>query len=229
MIRLIIILSLALSSCGSDEPGHGDQLSQEAGPCSKTETPVGDVSGLVFLINSLSKPLSLECLLSSLPGVIGLNATTSKLSVQPALSVHQPRVFLAMEDSLILSIVPGTNSLELSEILDGEKSVKGELIFPIEDEIVESLPYLNVSDSLAGRKRCGSFCHKNAVELETIGGVRKYASDMIAPFPGENVTLEQLKQSESSCEDEEYCSTLRAIFSHEDVESYSFPDSVPTL
>ena len=164
-----------------------------------------------------------------MPGAIGLNATSSKLSVQPALGDHQPRVFLAMENRLILSMVPGANTLELSEILDSEQSIKGELLFPIEEEIVESLPYLNVSDSLVGRKRCGSFCHKNAIELETIGGVRKYASDMIAPFPAENVSLEQLQESESSCVDEEFCDALKAIFSHGELESYSFPDSVPTL
>ena len=52
---------------------------------------IGDA---VALINALPKPLTIACFVSALNRPLNLNLTTSTISVQPAIGVSNPRIFI---------------------------------------------------------------------------------------------------------------------------------------
>jgi hypothetical protein len=242
----IVLMSagLFISTCGDDNETtntDGDQGASttptEDAPTSESIEDLSECPGvakdltsfddLVLLINQLRKPLSLPCFFSSLPRPLNIVATESRISAQPAISRSRPRIFIA-NDSLLLSVVPGEDILELGEIVDETRSIKGELVFPIEDEIAATMPYVNVGADLDQTKRCANFCHMDVIELDGVGGVTPYASQMIRPNPYTIVPFDELQDYAQSCADgEEGCLLLQSLFNQDAVNSYEFDSNLP--
>ncbi|MFW7378884.1 MAG: hypothetical protein ACOH5I_08765 [Oligoflexus sp.] len=196
--------------------------------CNQANQTINSISESVALINRLPKPVTLPCFLSSLQRPLSIIATDSELSVQPAISRSQPRIFL-VSASLIFSVVPGDPILEFGEIFDDQMSIKGEIVFPLTEEIAENLPFVNTGAIFNDAKRCGNACHPSIVELENIGGEIKYASQMVRPNPDSIIPLEELEQYSENCLDsnEQACQLYQSIFTHGELIPYEFDESLP--
>ena len=225
--KFLCVILFTTLSCGVESEQVSEQV--ETSLCAPQEAELSTVSDLVFFLNSLDKPLSLNCAVGSLPNNFGLSATESKISVQPAHDRFQSRIFLVFDESLYLSIVPGENLLEIGEVYSETLTIKAEINFPLEDEATVAMPFRNVSDELIGRKKCGAVCHDESVEVDSFGGVSVYASTTIRPNPSELISLDEMKSlfDQNCLESSSPCDSYEAVFKHDDIHSFDFPEHLP--
>lgn len=190
------------------------------------------IEDIVELINTLPKPVSIACVLDTLPRPLSINATSSNLSVQPADGLTSPRIFISI-DFLILtftlsdSVVP---AIEFSQIIADDRSVKGELEFPIKEDIALNEPYLQIARTGASGTRCAG-CHFNEQRAPSSFPDEAYASRALRPFERQDVGLDILRTLKHSCAGKisDRCDILNALFEGETPKQYVFPKSMPTL
>lgn len=202
----------------------------------KSPTPTFDdpqsIEDVITLVNALPKPQSVSCYLQALRRPLRLYATTSQLSVQPAMGASSPRIFL-FSGPLITAILPqgdGSQWLELSLLINHETSIKGELEFPVTKNLSTSAAYDRVLRFDAAGTRCVA-CHPDEKSTFTAFGIRAYISKALRPHPEEEVPLQQLFEITQSCSDQmsQRCEVLKSIFDFGEVISQRFPDTMPTL
>lgn len=232
---LLFCLCLVISSCGPKAVSTGAgsvQNAQKANGC-KVGTP-GDpksISELITLINSLPKPLTMDCLLQNLKSPLYVNATSSKDSVQPADGVKSPRIFI-FKGPLIISFVPsgeGSKVLEFSELKGSTRSVKGEISLPVYTKIMPAEPFVRISTG--GRTSC-SGCHGSERLESSVDGAGVYSSLALKPTSRQNVPLEYLRTEANNCafykDASERCKIMSALFKG-NVVSQDFPSEMPTM
>ncbi len=203
----------------------GQQDKRVAEESQQTES-VTSIADTVKLINTLDKPLTIETLIRTISSEIKVLSTYSQFSAQPSLGITQPRIFLKINNKLILSVVPGEDSLELGEIATATTSKKGDLSFPIEKNIEEQDPFqiIFVDDGDPNRT-CGFVCH-TPVKNDR-GDFLPLVSKMILPKPGEVLSLSELKDLASNCnETSKVCAMYQAIFTSENIGSFTFEEIV---
>lgn len=190
-----------------------------------------DIEQTVALINALPKPVTIPCFISALPRPLSIHATYGQISAQPAMGRRSPRIFILRGD-LILSIAlegDGSHLLEFG-LLDGRgDSFKGELEFPIEQDLMPSAPYLRVMYD-DGMTVC-AFCHSQEVPKHTVDGATVYRSVALRPVERERVFINDLSKEQAECNvQEEYlrCKILDALFDGELEEGY-FPEDLATF
>lgn len=209
-----------------DDPADidGDPVGGDPGVCS---TPNG-VSGrpttlgeAIILMNSLPRPTSLACFLQSLERPLSLYMTSSSLSLQPAPGARSPRTFIVNEP-LVMSIVfdgPARIALELGYRSAPTRSIKTEILFPIERDVTYGNFFEEVLEGNA--TRC-SACHTGEVQMVSPAfPVDVFESDVIPPYDMFEVDLEALRTERLSCNpaiEPERCEMLSAIFDFGEVE-----------
>jgi hypothetical protein len=175
----------------------------------------------MILMNSLPKPVSLACFLQALTRPLSLYMTSSTRSLQPAPGARSPRTFIVYEP-LVLSIVldgPARIALELGYRTSPARSVKTELLFPLETDVTLD----NVFDDVRAGSltKCGN-CHTAEVITShpDLPQIDVFESDIIPPFEIYEVELDALRAERASCnfaEEPERCALLSALFDHGEV------------
>lgn len=156
------------------------------------------VGQVVERIDALPRPVTIPCLVASLPRPLSVVATTSAFSAQPADGRRSPRVFL-MGDPLILSIAisgAGKDLLEFAERTDPARTLKAEVGFPVTGAIVPDDAFARVRTG-PSQTNCG-LCHRAEAPHPTVDG--GFVSAAFRPNPGELVPLAELKAELASCD-----------------------------
>lgn len=210
------------------EPPADAELEGEGEPVDPTicRAPEG-VSGrpsnlveVVALMNALPRPTTLTCFLEALERPLQVFMTSSNQSLQPSPGARSPRTFIVNEP-LVMSIVfegAAAVTLELGYRTTQTRSIKTELIFPLEAEVT----YANLFDEIkAGQVTRCSQCHTAEVlEFNDEIQAEVYESDIYEPFDPYDVDVEAVRAERASCDpsvEPERCELLSALFDHGDV------------
>ena len=185
----------------------------------------------VALINTLPRPVTVDCVVQALDRPLHMNATDSIFSAQPAQGRSSPRVFI-FSGPLILSVTLGSQGLHLLEfgqLLEDEPgvSIKGELAFPVQDELPPSAPYAHIrhNDRLT---TCG-LCHAQERERGHLDGVPITSSRALRPSDRFVIPLVEVWAEVERCDPQAEparCALLRALFEREPAQERLFPESI---
>jgi hypothetical protein len=230
MDRAVVLFTaslLAALACGEPAPG-GDagEGSSIARACQIDADEPRTIAELVEHIDALPHPVTIPCLLASLPRPLSLVATTSTFSVQPAMGPDNPRIFV-LGEGLVLAVLPageGSELLEISEWVSPTQSIKAELEFPVDAPLSAEAPY-DLSYNLSVT-RCG-LCHPNEYPAPQRPGA--YISEAMRPAPASLVEVTALHDSLERCdwaEDRPRCELLHALLDFGPVEQGAFSDEV---
>lgn len=186
----------------------------------------------VALANALPKPLTLPCYLEALARPLPLHATLSQFSAQPAGGARSPRIFVYFEP-LIMTVVPvgiGQDLLEFGEQRAEFRSLKGELRFPLESEVLPGEVYEHTlfSEDLTA---C-AFCHADDELDASVPGGRAFVSQSLRPRDGQRVTLDSLRTELDACDAETEparCAMLDALFGWGETVDWEFPTGMATF
>ncbi|MEZ4870680.1 MAG: hypothetical protein R2827_00250 [Bdellovibrionales bacterium] len=180
---------------------------------------------MIDLINVLPKPLSLECFLANFDPPMNLLAVNSVSSAQPAEGPEQPRI-LIVRDQFIVTIVPTSNTnplVEFSRVIGSNRSVKGELQFPISDSIAETAAFDRIRTTFNGQPGTSCrFCHKNEVE-QPDGSI---ASDIVDPLPSQIIKANYMQSILENCDEQSTpnkCRILKAVYGRGPVSDIYWP------
>jgi hypothetical protein len=233
-VALLLLLSCSeADSANTTEPvdrGSGERCL----PASGTSGDPRTIYELLDLINGLPRPVELPCLLESLDRPLSLNANFNTQSAQPALGKRSPRIFVILNESLSMSLVPGAEAtLEFGARTADEPgvSVKGELHFPVEHELapedafVRLAPVESTGLTLEQATSCGA-CHDNERPAPAYPFRGAFASAIVKPAPFFAVDVAALERERDSCDpaaEPERCAVLEAMFDHGDVVQTAFP------
>jgi hypothetical protein len=198
--------------------------------------PAGGVSGapqsiadVVALANALPRPLTLPCFLESLDRPLGVQPIVSIVSLQPSAGPRNPRIFL-LWDKLIVSVVPagtGQSLLEMGQLVAPDRSLKGELGFPISGPVDPGTPFARI---VTGQATSCGFCHGNETPAGDVGGAPSFVSGAFAPSSRSLQDLAALRHERETCDDAAEparCAFLRALFDHGEVRPQAFPPDIP--
>lgn len=208
----------------SDVDAGADPASEEPPAAPRCAAPPGistipeTIGQAVSLMNSLPRPTSLDCFIESLARPLEVYFTRSQLSAQPADGDDSPRIFIVNGD-LFMSIVPSgfaSHTLELGLRTTPERAIRGEIAFPL----LAPVTPLTMAEHIEFGERasfCG-FCHgREARVTDTFLGELGLESDVIAPNPVDELSIEAVRELASACDPQatdERCSRLRALFDH---------------
>jgi len=187
----------------------------------------------VQLLNALPKPTSVACYVESLQRPLMVLATSSAFSAQPALAPRSPRVFVKLGRLWLSIVIDGESSylMEFGYLLEGEelRSLKGELLLPINEALPPSAPYDRVRYN-AGTI-CG-LCHFGEQRHDAIGFAEAFSSVPFRPRLQSQVSVEALRLEHQLCDwnaEPHRCELLSAVFDGGDVVEAPFPDSMATF
>lgn len=189
------------------------------------------IAALVALVNALPRPVELTCLLESLARPLDVNAVISVVSLQPARGERSPRIFL-MSGPLFMSIVPagpGAPLVELGELVDGTRSIKGEIAFPVTEALDDAAPYRKIE---MGEGTTCRFCHPSEERVAHLPDAPAYVSGALSPDERYRVRVGRLLQERDLCDDgaePARCAFFRALLDHGEVRDRDFPASVPSI
>ena len=188
--------------------------------------------GMMALINAMPKPLSLACFLEVLPNTHQLAGSSSGASVQPAHDVNNPRLFLVIGD-MLLGIVPDgpdKDSLEFSMLAGSTESVKGELKFPVTDNLDPVNPFTRIQNSGRPGTTCG-LCHVNETDTSAQYGTGSYQSRALRPTAASTISAFELQSQAEKCatDPSNRCRIWRAAYITGKTGLYTFPADMPVL
>jgi hypothetical protein len=224
-------LLLIYNSCSSElnEKSVPSVLSSTCVPAPGVSGSPQNIEQVVNLINSLPRPVTVECFLKSLDRPLDVNLTSSQSSAQPSGGADSPRIFI-FKGNLIMSIVPvgpGAKLLELSLIKGFGRTLKAEIEFPIFNGLSQATPFNRIHSG--GLTTCMG-CHRNEVRDGSITYANAFVSDAIRPNYFFAVTVNELKLKQSVCNEgtePDRCAILNALFSGGEVRDREFPSSIP--
>lgn len=214
---------------GHDDSGEPERPSPALEACRIGGEAPRTIPELVERIDALPHPVTIPCVLASLPRPLSLVATNSVFSVQPAEGDENPRIFI-LADGLILSVVPtgkGSELLEFSQFIGPTESIKAELEFPIDGPIPADEPYEH--EFYEALSRCG-VCHRDEYEWPERAGA--YVSVALRPVPNTLVPVASLASELDACDWDEQparCEMLSALLDFGEVAQGSFAEELPTI
>ncbi len=207
-----------------------NQTSQSLAACTEVSAPLGTPNSLsetIQLINSLPKPLTLDCFLKSLQRPISIMAVNNTFSAQPAVGNESPRIFI-LNTRLALSVVPagsGKTLLEMSEPMSGAQSWKAELEFPITANVDPYKMFDHITDRSSGNSRCLS-CHTGETKQNYAGVGFGFVSNTVRPNETQRVNNLYLRNQAYVCNpstNKYRCDILQAVFSNGTTQDIPFP------
>jgi hypothetical protein len=207
-----------------------EQTSQSLAACKPVDAPLGTPNSLgevIQLINTLPKPLTLDCFLKSLQRPLGIMAVNNTFSAQPAVGNDSPRIFI-LNSRLALSVVPagsGRTLLEMSEPLNGVQSWKAELEFPIAANVDPYQMFDHITDRSTGTSRCTS-CHTGETKQNYAGVGFGFVSNTVRPNESQRVNNLYLRNQAYICNpstNKYRCDILQAVFSNGSTQDIAFP------
>lgn len=169
----------------------------------------------VALINSLPKPLTLQCFLAALAKPLSVLAVDNPFSAQPSMGPQSPRIFL-LQPNFVFSVVPAgtaSNLLEMSEFVTSSTSVKAEIEFPVTATVAPAAPYQRILSG-SGGTNCG-ICHAPESPAQGSFAGPAFVSVVLQPDSFHRVSVAQLQQFSLSCDtvsDAYRCGILKTIF-----------------
>lgn len=184
-----------------------------------------DIESVVEWINAMPKPLTLACFVASLPRPIMYNATSSILSLQPAVGKHNPRIFIKY-GNLWLSFVPQEPVATVKDPITGEdsytwdvdgiqllemslevetnyldpQSIKGELTFPVMKNLPLNAAYARIVRPYTDTESTCSGCHGSELAIDTLDGVPVFRSKMLRSTRSLEITHAYLVNQYLSCD-----------------------------
>jgi hypothetical protein len=178
--------------------------------------------GVVTLINKLPKPVSVNCFLYNYDHPLNIFAVDNELNAQPSGGPDSPRIFIIMDDFTV-SVVPagsGKDNIEFSKIVTEEKSIKGDLHFPIQQPI----EYDDIFSGIVNETNDGTVCRLcHGQESQHLG--LSYSSNIIAPDENLRITKEDLRDEIRKCRTEttSRCTMINYIYSAGEVDDVTWP------
>lgn len=176
----------------------------------------------LILMNSLPRPTTLDCFIQSLERPLSVYLTRSGDSLQPSPGARSPRTFIVNGD-LVMSIVfdgVADETLELGYETSPGRSVKTELLFPLERDVTMAGLFDQVVEGSV--TKCGG-CHTGEVFTTSYeafpDGV--YESAVNLPQSVFTVDLASLRLEEAACDpttESDRCDLLDALFDHGEVQ-----------
>lgn len=219
----------------SDPPQDIEETPKARAVCStKWQRPLSNLKmeDVVALINTLPKPVTIPCVLDVLPRPFAINATTSDLSVQPADGIGNPRIFIAINFLIITFTMAADEppALEFSQLLSDDESVKGEITFPVTQDLMASAPYTQVVREGNIGTRCAA-CHFNERPATSSFPANAFISKALRPFARQDVSFDLLKEMSANCATivSDRCDILQSLFRGAEPTRYNFPSAMPTL
>ena len=204
-LGLLMLMGLVLAGCSQFA---STEKAGEVTLLSKAQCPQGEsglrnpttFTGVIQLVNSLPKPLSVNCFISNFDPPFDIYAVINLFSAQPAANKQSPRIFIIKND-FIISVVPAGTSrdfIEFSKVTSPGRSVKGELEFPINENLVQDAMWSRIEDTvtITGGTSC-KFCH--AQEQSYAGG--GFSSTIIPPSSAKRVGSNFLFNEAKNCDD----------------------------
>ena len=200
--------------------------------CPDQEFDPKSINDLMTMISQLPKPLELECFLKNLKRPLSINATSSKMSVQPAVSAQDPRIFI-FKGNLVMSFVTageGSLILEFSEWKSDVRSIKGEIEIPV---VSNFKPVDAFTRTITDNRTTCSGCHTGEQTESIYNGIQMYSSRTLKPTTSTKVTLPELQAQYYLCQSQSSkgrrCAIYSALFSKGQVSDIDFPADTPTL
>lgn len=185
------------------------------------------------LLNALPKPTGSACFVESLERPLTIFATSSEFSAQPAASSSSPRVFIKLGLLWVSAVMDGDSSylLEFGTQVAGDplRSIKGELLLPIDAPVLPSAPYDRVRQ---GNGTVCGLCHYGEEPAENITFATAFSSTAFRPRPETRVSVDELRAQAEGCDwqlEPHRCEMLSAVFGSGAVAEVPFPDSMPTF
>ncbi len=192
----------------------------------------GTIEDAVELINALPRPVTLPCFIDALDRPLRVSATRGSISAQPGVGARSPRFFI-VSGALILSFAlegAGHDLLEFGALVSPNRSLKGELAFPVEGDVSPQAAY----DRILYREDSTScaFCHGDEQPAPSVPFANAYSSEALRPLREELVSIPSMRDERDACDpalEPSRCAMLDALFARDDLVIFDFPTSMPTL
>ncbi|RZA24343.1 MAG: hypothetical protein EOP10_10195 [Proteobacteria bacterium] len=184
------------------------------------------IADILVLINAMPKPLSVPCLIDTLDNPFYVNATDNQFSGQPAYGYENPRIFLFLGSKLIVSVVPsgpGGKVVEFGYKTSETQTIKGELEFPVTEDLGMDAPYTYILNREKDGTVCGT-CHFPESRAPDGFPDTAYTSLLVKPLNGYDVQLETLQNLNKECESSagDHCPVIQSLFVRGNVQLKSF-------
>lgn len=228
--RAALLLAVLAPACGPAD----DAATRALAACRARPARAEDLAtpeALVRHLNALPAPVTVPCLVASLPRPLALVATTSEISAQPA-TASSPRVFV-VTPTMFVSVVAageGAGLVEFGERTGARHTFKGEIALPLAGALAPTAPFGRVRLQ-AGGTTCGPCHHAEAAAPDARGA---FASLALRPVPGSLVPVERLRAvASAACAGADdvspRCLFWRAMFDGGAVVQGEFPAEFPTV
>ena len=179
---------------------------------------------MIEIINTFERPLKLETLVSSVMTGAKVIGSSNAFSGQPPGETH-PRMIIQSAAGLILTVLPGADSLELSETTTTGYSKKAHIDFPLEVALNSEKAFEKVYDGTDGSSgTCGVTCHK--ARCDGSGNCEPYESNIIKVTSRYQIGASRIEALAEDCTDNgKICTMYRALMIKGSLSDFNF--SVP--
>lgn len=236
--RRLAVAALATSfACGSTpdavEPAMDALDLRRCKPAPGTTGSPASIEEAVALANGLPFPVTAECFVEALDRPLGLEATFSENSVQPAQGKRSPRVFLWTSDSLVVAIAldgPGRNLVEFGQFVATDRSIKAEIEFPLTSPVSAAESHDRVRNERHPEITSCFVCHDDEKDEPSVP--RGRSSLALRPHPQTLVDIGSLSTERDRCrwdQEPERCRYLQALIGHGPVEHRPFEATLPVF
>lgn len=184
------------------------------------------IEDVITLLNALPKPVTAACMIDTLDGPLQVNATSNVFSGQPANGIKNPRIFLFLGPSLIMSVVPdgmGSKVVEFGFRLGHDESVKGELEFPVTETLAADAAYTHILSRNSNGTICGS-CHFSEGAAPDPFPPTAFVSRLVPAMDDYDVPVDVLQDLNAGCKTKvgDHCPLIQALFLRGKVQAKSF-------
>lgn len=230
--NFLVLASLLGLSCAEEA---ADPIVFEAGRTCTAPEGMGrptTIKAVLDLIDALPRPVTVECFIDSLDRPLAMVGSTSVFSAQPAFSDEAPRIF-AVNDTLIISWVPdgdGGKLLEFAEERPFSRSVKAEVVMPVEGEFKYSDAFDHLIQDDQATSTCG-ICHGQETRAMDIDYGVAFESLALRPRDLDQVNVTRMRELKEACDPAQTpqrCKIWNAMF-RGPVEDTDFGRSLPTF